>query len=1393
MFFKIKQYIFTFILSVLAIISFAQTPTHKFKRLDISEGLSNSQVNCVLKDSRGFIWIGTLSGLNRFDGSNLKIFFPDIHDTASISDSYIIKISEDFTGNLIIQTRNGINIFDPGTETFSHDIDAYLKQYSIPQISFTTMQNGNDGSLWITTNGQGMFAYFPKTKKTLHFIHNENDSNSIASNTVANLTFDKNQNLWIVHKNGLIEMFDYKNNKVLARYYFLYNPHRSLSTEYNYSLFFDSKNKLWINLITLPEGVYCFNPATNEVIHFCEESSKYKIKSNLVSNCIEDNKGNIWVGTDHGGINLIDNDNFAISSLLNNPFDRQSLSQNSVTTVYKDNQDIIWIGTFRKGINYYHEKFERFKVYKHNPNDKQSLTLDDINCISEDDKGNLWIGTNGGGLNYFDHIKETFSNFRHKSDNPNSISSDIIVDLHIDKEKKLWIGTYFGGLNYFDGKKFVCYRHEISNPKSLADNRPWRFLEDSQNRFWIGTNGGGVDLFDRKTQTFKHFKLGEPNSVHGNYIAHIIEDNRGNIWFANSDGIDVLEKSSNKFVNYVKQNKNSESLSCNNVNYILQDSRGLIWIATRDGLNLFDVQRKTFKVYKVDDGLPNNTIHTLAEDNNHRIWIGTTNGLSCMTLIADTKNPNQYIATFHNFDESDGLQSKEFNENSVCKTHSGELYFGGPNGLNMFKPDQMIEVSGKINIVLTDFQIFNKSLKANVVHDGRTILNQSIGFTNEIVLKHSENMFSIEFAGIDLFNSNKTKYTYKLDGFTKEWLTTDVNQRKITYTNLDPGDYTFRIKVAGLDDKKNQTEVKLHIKILPPFWNTGVAKIIYILIVIGILFWFRRWLILKERQNYQKEQERQEELRRLDLDMMKIKFFTNISHEFRTPLTLILTPLERIISKAHETEFASQLIMIHRNAKRLLNLVNQLLDFRKLEIQTIPLTPSHGDIVKFVKETVYSFNDVSENKRINMTFQTEFEEFYTLFDHDKLEKILFNLLSNAFKFTPEKGSVTVSIKFAGSNNEQIKEGETKVVQLIVSDTGLGIAKEKHEKIFERFFQNEIPGTIMNQGTGIGLSIVKEFVKIHNGTIDIDSEPNKGTSFTIDLPLVVCSHTETGIAGVVVEKIPNNEILSIDENEETTEKTSSGKPTLLLIEDNEDFRFYLKDNLKEAYQIFEAKDGKEGWQLAISQVPDLIVSDIMMPALNGLDLCKKIKNDVRVSHIPVILLTARTSDQQKIEGYQSGADAYITKPFNYELLLSRIHNLIHLRKKLHKNLKKHLEINPSEITINSLDEKLIAKALCIVEKNIENADFSVEDLSKEIGISRVHLYKKLLAVTGKTPIEFIRIIRLKRAAQLLEKSKMSVSEIAYKVGFNTPRYFTKYFLEEFNVLPSVYAKSRQKEN
>ncbi|MDH7462749.1 two-component regulator propeller domain-containing protein [Chitinophagaceae bacterium 26-R-25] len=1368
---------------------FSQGTQYRFSRIDIRNGLSNNQINSILRDDKGFMWFGTSSGLNRYDGYKFKVFKHIISDSTSIGNDIISRIWEGPDNKIWVQARDHINFYDRETETFSRDEKLYFAKIGIPDSAIDDIKKDKKGYYWFVHTTAGLLRYDSKTEKSIHFTHTNNDETTICDNNVTAFAENGAGDFWIIHGNGVMEKMDGKTNKVVYRNGLLV-PYFSGNSDFQ--IFIDAQDELWCYVTTVSNGVFHFNPSQNKLTHISKESSP-QLNNNIINGVTQDGDGLVWICTDHGGINIYNKENNSIRYLINNEDDDKTIAQNAITAVYRDSSGIIWAGTYKQGVSYYRENIIKFPLFRHQPSNPTSLSYDDVNRFVEDVKGNIWIGTNGGGLIYFNRQTNQFTRYTHSNSNPNSIGNDVIVSLWIDQDQKLWIGSYYGGLDCFDGKNFVHYKHNEADPASISDDRIWEIFEDSKQRLWIGTLGNGIDLFDRNTKTFTHHRKSD-GYLQTNYIAAITEDRAGNIWFGTDAGIDVLDNKTSKFI-HLSHNDNGTSLSNNFVMTLLQDSRGMIWAGSSEGITIFDIDRKVVKILRVSDGLPDNNILNILEDNNHNVWISTRNGICKISISGNSTK--DYAYRFQNFDEQDGLQGREFNENAALKTKKGELMFGGANGFNLFDPSNIQTNKSVPAIAFTDFLLFNKTIAVGEKVGKHVVLDKSISETKQIILKHNENVFSIEFAALSYSNTEKSQYMYMLEGFDKEWTITDGKNRKATYTNLSPGTYTFKVKASNDDGVWNEKGITMTIKVLPPFWKTPLAYLLYLLVIGGVLYFARFRILQRARTKFALEQERHQAQRLHELDMLKIKFLTNVSHEFRTPLSLILTPLERMLKFSGDDE-KKQLQLIYRNARRLLNLVNQLLDFRKMEVKELKLQTRQGDIVQFMKDIAQSFTDLADKKNIRFSVTTNVEHFITFFDHDKIERILFNLLSNAFKFTPENKTVDVSVLLKAIH----ADNATHLLTVTVNDTGIGMENDKKEKIFDRFFQNEIPGTLINQGSGIGLAITKEFVKLHNGSISVHSILGEGSTFEVALPLkeVVHApvHIEENIISEVVAVNGNNKHIETEQHivpaeieiqeEEVKGNSFSKKPTVLLVEDNDDFRFYLKDNLREHFNILEAENGKVGWQKALASHPELVVSDISMPVMDGIELCKKLKADKRTAHIPVILLTALTGEDQQLRGLETGANDYMTKPFNFEILQSRIKNLLSLQTKMRKTYQKQMEVKPADVEISSPDEKFLTQALEVVEKNISNPDFSVEDLSKAMFMSRVALYKKLLTLSGKSPIDFIRDIRLKRAAQLLEKSKMTVSEIAYEVGFNDPKYFAKYFKKEFGVTPSAYART-----
>lgn len=1359
----------------------AQTEQFKFKHLDISDGLSHHEITSIFKDSQGFIWIGTAFGLNRLDGYAVKSFLHDARDTTSLPNNWIAGIFQTPDERLVVSTLSGLVLYNPENERFERQLDHFYAKYGTSKL-LNDIVRGNDGSFWFVEQYR-LIKYLPSQGKTIVVQNIEGDSTSIVNDLISDFALDGNGNPWIVHSNGIVENITVKEGRghVNERVYDVYDFNNRRQD--NYKILVDRDGDLWFCAGNLTQSVLFYDKPEGTLRNIRLGSADPQRNINYIAAIVESEDGLVWIGTDHGGINIIDKKKFAVRSIYHQDGDDRSLSESSIKCFYRDDQGIIWAGTYKRGVSYYHKNLYRFDVYKHNTLDPTSLPFEDINTFAEDGKGNLWIGTNGGGLLYFDRSTGKFRQYQNEAGNANSLSGNVIVSLCMDSDQNLWIGTYNNGLTKFDGKRFTRFKRIEGDSTSLPSQNIWEIFEDSKGRIWIGTLDTGVALLDKRTGKFERLRIWGPNALQSNTIGAITEDSHGNIWFGSINGVDILSADGKTFTHYgVSPDYNS--LSSNDVLDIEKDSQGRIWIGTMDGLNLFD-STSGFQVYK--EQLPHSVVLTILEDDFGKLWISTLNGV-CEMNVPDGDLDN--VSVKH-YTESDGLQGFQFNLNASFKTRGGELIFGGPTGFNIYSPERHGQSRSVTKIVFSELELFEKPVRIGEKINGVVVLNKSISKATEIVLPPGKNYFSIKFSALNYFNPEKTLYLYKMEGMNADWLSVDTKTHEIVFNGLNPGHYVLRVRAANGGGLESGSEATLSITIQPPFWKTEAAFALYAFIIIGILFVTRKMIQQREKLKFSLEHERREAQRIHELDMMKVKFFTNVSHEFRTPLTLILTPIEKLIKKTSDPDQITAFQLIQRNGKRLMNLINQLLDFKKLEVQEVKLYPSKGDIIAFLRDTVLSFSDLSEKKNISLTFQTSVDHLETLFDQDKLEKILFNLLSNAFKFTLENGIVSV-------NADPVKEDDALFLQIKVCDTGIGIPEDKLDRIFEPFFQNDLPKSLANQGSGIGLAITKEFVRIHRGRIHVSSTVGKGSCFTVLLPVEVIEAASEAVSGGTnfsLQPTQDSNGASHTEMLPEADHKPAGKSktkSLLLIDDNDDFRFYLKDNLKFLYTIYEAKNGTEGWNQILSLQPDLVVSDIMMPEMNGIDLCVKIKSDPRVSHTSVILLTARSSEEQRIEGFKAGADDYITKPFNFEVLEARISNLLSRLEKSQKVFRKTLDVKASELQITPLDVQFVEKAIKCVEEHVSSPDFSVEDLGMELGISRAYVFRKILALTGKTPLEFIRSIRLQHAAQLLEKSQLSVREVAYKVGFNNPKYFTKYFKEHFNVLPSNYAALKKKE-
>lgn len=1327
-------------LSVGAMLAWSQTPQIRFEHLDIRDGLSHNRVGTIYQDHFGFMWFGTLSGLNCYDGHNIELLEFDESDPFSPSDLNVVWLKEGPQQRIWVKSHYGVFAYDTQKEQFV-DITALLKDLQVNNYNLSDIVKDSEGNYWFVIDDIGVKKYITKEQRIHHYGGSYRD--------VSSVNLDGKGNIAMVHSNGKIELINAK------------NPNSTTFTTYPELLwgkedllsFLDNTGGFWFYSRDNSSGLWYYHPETKENRHFGEK----ELRSNIVSGIMQDENGRIIIGLDHGGMTLLNKEDWTYTNFVNNLSDPNSLSHNSIISMFQDDKGLIWLGTNKGGVNYFSTESVSFNFYKQLG--EHPANANDIWPIVEDDNGYLWFGTDGGGLTRF-HLKSgKYVNYTHDSDNPNSLSTNIIVSMCKAADGGFWIGTYYGGLNYFDGKKFKTFYHDENDPNSISDNSIWNLYLDSQNRLWVGTLKGGVDVYDQEFNKLYHFGL-DNQTLQSDYITSFCEDRRGRIWIGTGYGLQVFEGNTNAIRHMLRETGNPESLTNNSILHIFCDTDGYMWVGTMYGLSKYDPRTDRFTSYSKEDGLPDNIVGSIAQDDAGAFWLGTPKGLSRLTFKDDQP-------MFHNFDISDGLQGEIFNERSVLKLHNGDLAFGGKNGLNVFDPAQIKVMEEENELVFLNFYVSNQQIKPGDTFNDRVWFENGLNNNHELQLEYDENSFTLEFASLSFYRQENIIYKYRLIGFDHDWVVGSNNNRA-NYTNLDPGKYQFELMASDQTQRWNSQAKTMHIIIRSPWWRTPYAYVGYLALMMGILLLTRHSIIHKERFRAKVTQGQIEAKRLHDLDLMKIKFFTNISHEFRTPLTLILTPIDRLLKTDPDQSQLKHYEMIQRNAKRLLTLVNQLLDFRKMEANQHRLSLSTGDLVNFIRSITESFSDLSSDRRVRLHFHSNMNGFLTMFDRDKMEKILFNLLSNAFKFTYSGGKVDVTIKDVAYREE------VHTIRIAVADTGIGIPGERLNDVFNRFFQMEQDSPQhLNHGSGIGLSITKEFVEMHGGKIWVESEVDKGSTFVFELPMERLTENQT----------PNNEPVQVEEKAVIVHKNDNS--TILLADDNADFRFYLKDNLKEVYNIYEASNGKDAWKVILNHQPDLVVTDIMMPELSGIDLCKKIKNDPRTAHIPVILLTAHYADDQKLEGFEAGAIEYITKPFNFEILVQAMKSAIQLQKLIQAQGHR-VEAKPKEIEIKSLDEKFIVKALEVVEANISNANFSVQELSSEMAVSRGQLYKKVLELTGKTPIQFIREVRLKRAAALLEKSQLNVAEVAYSVGFNNPKYFTKYFKKAYKMLPSRYA-------
>jgi len=1419
----------------------------RFEHLTVSDGLSQGYVSAIYQDSKGFMWFGTLDGLNRYDGHNFRVFRNDPFDSTSLSGNYITAINEDRFGRLWIGTYyNGLNCLDPATETcrrFLHDPNNTnsLSNNQISAICEENTQNKNQSTtLWIGTdyglnklvlreNGvlvlrehEGPVLPVPLGSASegepgrnntdlnsttdysiTNYFNNSLDSSSLSHDVIYDLLIDRSNNLWIATRRGLNKLDLTAQNPNQPERFQRFMLKQNITT-----LFESSDNTLWVGS-----------------------------RGNLWKRDLEESKaGRYQKMLDFKELTNIESKNIFLNSMC------------------QDQKGLLWLA-MSFGLIIFDPKTNSFQLFQKQKDDPSGLSDNHQTCIFQDRSYLVWMGTVGFGLNKYDPYKEVFQTFTYKKipkePNRNIHPANYIQDLMVDGAVSMKEQTFLFDFDLRTGAYQLrrTFRHTdrvmmdhtkvgwVMSEKILIryDTESQTFrdfipdsmknslfletqLEDGNKNIWaIGTFRKKIILccWDRDTQSIFSNLIENPESIGqpNKHITDSFRDQNGIFWLTSFNGLYRIDLSTGSLRIFHNDPRNRRSLNQNYLKSMLPDPvfpERFFWIGTNGGgLNRFEKGAENFTFYTEKEGLPNNVVYGILADSKGNLWMSTNRGIANAILDPKTRE----IVSFKNYDEGDGLQGDEFNTWQYFQNERGDMFFAGIQGITVFHPDSVKSNPQAPPVVITGFQIHQQLVMPG---SPGSPLEKVIAATEKITLPHSDNAITFESTVLDYANPGKNLSSYKLEGLNQDW-SPPGNNRRANYTNLDPGDYVFRVRCSNSHGVWNEAGASLEITILPPWYRTWWAYVLYIFLSLGTIFGLLRYEIGRREAKHKYELEHVETEKLQELDRMKSRFFANISHEFRTPLTLILGPLEKFLSKTKDKKDKQDMTLAQRNAQRLLKLINELLDLSKLESGQMKLQASRLDIIQHLKNSLAFFESAANSKQIDLKFQTDKKSVIGYFDKDKMQNIFVNLISNAIKFTDEGGEVLVNVStppvpyHRHSLQSPLPRGGIKGgVEITVSDTGIGIPKSRLAQIFDRFYQVEESRS--GEGTGIGLALTKELVQLHHGTIAVESEEGQGTTFTVQFPLGK-THlkpdeiTETTAAN---DQLPNarmtNDPLTNDSMTNTPitgnehPATSNQKPasstkqqeTILIIEDYPDMRAFIRENIETDYNVLEAENGEQGVNIALETIPDLIISDVMMPKMNGFQVCQKLKTDERTSHIPIILLTAKAEAENKIEGLETGADDYLLKPFYPKVLQIRIQNLIELRRKLRLRFSEITMVKPDELEITSVDKKFVQRLMDIIESHLADEFFGVEELCKEIGMSSPSLWRKIHGLFNKNPNQFIRSIRMQHAREMLEKNAGNITEIGFAVGFSNPAYFTKCFHKQFGKPPSFF-KGRYDEN
>ena len=1344
---KIVIYLFFLCLGMHS--AFSETPEQiTFSYISINEGLSQSTVFSIDQDKRGNMWFATYDGVNKYDGYAFTVYQHNEDDPNSIANDISRIVKTDSQGRVWIGTRDGLSRYDEEKDIFQN----FFYEKNGKHLQVNGIEEISPEQLLISTP-EGLIMFDIKESKFI------DDSFSTAMHkTIASTLYRQGDQIYIgTSTDGL---YTYS---ITQKTFEKVIP--ILGTKQIQAILQQSPTRIWV--ATEGAGLFLINPKPKEIKNYLHSPSNPKsISSNYIRSLAMDSQNRLWIGT-FNDLNIYHEGTDSFASYSSNPVENGSLSQRSVRSIFMDSQGGMWLGTYFGGLNYYHPIRNRFKNIRNIPY-KNSLSDNVVSCIVEDKDKNLWIGTNDGGLNLYNPITQRFTSYTLQEDeSARGIGSNNIKAVYVDEKKSLvYIGTHAGGLSILHRNSGQVENFNQRNSQLVNEN-VYAILPDGEGNLWLGTLSALVRFNpeQRSFTTIEKEKDGTP--VVSKQITTLFRDSHKRLWIGGEEGLSVFKQEGLDI-------QKASILPVSNVtklftNCIYEASNGIIWVGTREGFYCFNEKDKQIKRYNTTNGLPNNVVYGILEDSFGRLWLSTNRGISCF---------NPETEKFRNFTESDGLQSNQFNTASYCRTSVGQMYFGGINGITTFRPELLLDNPYTPPVVITKLQLFNKVVRPD---DETGILTKNISETKSITLKSWQTAFSIEFVVSNYISGQHNTFAYKLEGYDKEWYYL-TDSRTVSYSNLPQGTYQFLVKAANSDGKWNPIPTALEIIVLPIWYKTWWALLIFFATFAGFITFVFRFFWMRKSMEAQLEIERRDKEHQEEINQMKMRFFINISHELRTPLTLILTPLQEIINKISDRWTRNQLEYIQRNANRLLHLVNQLMDYRRAELGVFELKAKKGNAHQLIQDNFLFYDKLARHKKITYTLHSELEDKEVLFDANYLELIVNNLLSNAFKYTESGQSITVTLK-----------EENGWLLLQVSDTGIGIPINKQGKIFERFYQIESE----HVGSGIGLSLVQRLIELHHGRIELDSEENKGSTFSVYLPQDLSVYKPSELASnneqneeEQVYSTNSKAMYFIDTEKVENESVESGdkkRGTILIVEDNNEIRRYLNNGLADLFNTLEAGNGEEALEKLKDNEVDVIVTDVMMPVMDGIKLCKNVKQNIRTCHIPVIILSAKTDIKDQMEGLQMGADDYIPKPFSLAILTTKIQNMMRTRRRMLDKYAKSLEVEPEKITFNAMDEALLKRAMAIVEKNMDNIEFSTDEFAREMNMSRSNLHLKLKAITGESTIDFIRKIRFNEAAKLLKDGRYTVAEVSTMVGFNTPSYFATSFKKYFGCLPTEYIK------